>query len=131
MPGPGARDGIHKCFDDLGGLSETDIIRLVTDRQEYEFEQLGLEFRSLWGRPLQLIDCQNLFCEVSKYARVVHPDVEGSQRKISHQANLSGFGQAPRILVSTQMENQSSSNTSSGVNKINPETALHTRRLEK
>ena len=77
VPGPGAIDGIHKCFDDLGGLSETDIIRLVTDRQEYEFEQLGLEFRSLWGRPLQLIDCQNLFCEVSKYARVVHPDVKG------------------------------------------------------
>ena len=77
VPGPGARDGIHKCFDDLGGLSETDIIRLVTERQEYEFAQLGLEFRSLWGRRLQLIDCQNLFCEVSKYARVVHPDVTG------------------------------------------------------
>ena len=77
VPGPGARDGIHKCFSDLGGLSEPDIIRLVTDRQEYEFERLGLEFRSLWGRRLQLIDCQNLFCEVSKYARVRHPDVTG------------------------------------------------------
>ena len=77
VPGPGARDGIHKCFSDLGGLSESDIIRLVTDRQEYEFERLGLEFRSLWGRRLQLIDCQNLFCEVSKYARVMHPDVMG------------------------------------------------------
>lgn len=77
IPGPGARDGIHKCFSDLGGLSEPDIIRLVTDRQEYEFERLGLEFRSLWGRRLQLIDCQNLFCEVSKYARVMHPDVPG------------------------------------------------------
>ena len=77
VPGPGARDGIHKCFSDLGGLSEPDIIRLVTERQEYEFERLGLEFRSLWGRRLQLIDCQNLFCEVSKYARVMHPDVPG------------------------------------------------------
>ena len=77
VPGPGARDGIHKCFSDLGGLSEPDIIRLVTDRQEYEFERLGLKFRSLWGRRLQLIDCQNLFCEVSKYARVKHPDVLG------------------------------------------------------
>ena len=75
--GPGARDGIHKCFSDLGGLSEPDIIRLVTDRQEYEFERLGLAFRSLWGRRLQLIDCQNLFCEVSKYARVAHPAVTG------------------------------------------------------
>ena len=77
VPGPGARDGIHKCFSDLGGLSESDMIRLVTDRQEYEFERLGLEFRSLWGRRLQLIDCQNLFCEVSKYARVMHPNVTG------------------------------------------------------
>ena len=77
VPGQGARDGIHKCFSDLGELSESDIIRLVTDRQEYEFERLGLEFRSLWGRRLQLIDCQNLFCEVSKYARVIHPDVVG------------------------------------------------------
>ena len=77
VPGPGARDGIHKCFNDLGGLSESDLIKLVTDRQEYEFERLELTFRSLWGRRLQLVDCQNLFCEVSKYARVRHPDITG------------------------------------------------------
>ncbi len=77
IPGPGARDGIHKCFTSLGGLNEADIIRLVAERQAEEFARLGLEFRSLWGRPLQLIDCQNLFCEVDKYARIVHPDVRG------------------------------------------------------
>ena len=81
VPGPGARDGIYKCFSSLGGLSESDIIRLVTDRQESEFERLGLEFRSLWGRRLQLIDCQNLFCEVSKYARVMHPEVTGTNNR--------------------------------------------------
>ena len=42
-----------------------------------ESDRLGLEFRSLWGRRLQLIDCQNLFCEVDKYARVRHPEVVG------------------------------------------------------
>jgi hypothetical protein len=26
---------------------------------------------------LQLVDCQNLFCEVDKYARVAHPQVSG------------------------------------------------------
>ena len=31
----------------------------------------------MWGRQLQLIDCQNSFCEVSKYARVKHPDITG------------------------------------------------------
>ncbi|MFA6015675.1 MAG: nucleotide kinase domain-containing protein [Gallionellaceae bacterium] len=75
MPGPGARDGIRKCFSSLGGLSETDIIRLMTDRQELEFERLGIEFQNLWGRRLQQIDIQNIFCEVGKYARVKHPDV--------------------------------------------------------
>lgn len=78
VPGPGAIDGIHKCFSDLGGLNETDIIRLVTERQEQEFDRLGLRFRALWGRRLQLIDCQNLFCEVSKYARLKHPEIKGA-----------------------------------------------------
>jgi thymidylate kinase len=77
VPGPGARNGIRKCFKDLGGLNEADIIRMVADRQEVEFDRLGINFQSLWGRPLQLIDCQNLFCEVDKYARHAHPDVIG------------------------------------------------------
>ena len=77
VPGPGALDGVRKCFSDLGGLTEANLIRVVTERQEDEFERLGLRFRDLWGRRLQLIDCQNLFCEVSKYARVKHPQIEG------------------------------------------------------
>jgi hypothetical protein len=77
VPGPGARDGMRKCFKDLGDFSEADAIRWVADRQDEEFSARGLTFRSLWGRPLQLIDCQNLFCEVDKYARVHHPEVAG------------------------------------------------------
>ena len=77
VPGPGARDGIRKCFRHLGGLNESDMIRMVADRQQFEFERLGIEFRSLWGRPLQLIDCQNLFCEVDKYSRHAHPEIVG------------------------------------------------------
>lgn len=77
VPGPGARDGISKCFTDGAGLSEAELIRVVAERAEDEFRRLGLEFKNLWGRPLQLIDCQNLFCELSKYARVVHPDIKG------------------------------------------------------
>lgn len=77
VPGPGALDGIKKCFTNFGGLSEADIIKVVTERQEQEFEVRGLRFQTLWGRRLQLIDCQNLFCEISKYARVAHPEVRG------------------------------------------------------
>jgi hypothetical protein len=77
MPGPGAKDGIRKCFSDSGGLSETDLIKLMADRQQEEFSRLDLQFENLWGRQLQLIDCQNLFCEVDKYARIAHPEVKG------------------------------------------------------
>lgn len=77
VPGPGAIDGIRKCFAATAGVSDADVIRVVADRQEAEFARLGLEFRTLWGRRLQLIDCQNLFCEVDKYARVAHPEASG------------------------------------------------------
>ncbi len=77
VAGPGALDGIRKCFSDLGGLNEVEIIKVVADQQEDQFARLGLSFQSLWSRRLQLIDCQNLFCEVGKYARVAHPEVAG------------------------------------------------------
>jgi thymidylate kinase len=77
VPGPGALDGIRKCFADLGGLNESEIIKFIADRQEQEFDRLELKFESLWGRRLQLIDCQNLFCEVDKYSRVHHPELVG------------------------------------------------------
>jgi hypothetical protein len=82
MPGPGARDGICKCFSSLGSLTEADVIRLVCDRQEEEFETRGIRFKSLWGRRLQLIDCQNLFCELDKYARQFHPEAKGKSGRV-------------------------------------------------
>jgi len=74
MAGPGAVDGLHKCFVGAHAVASSDIIRYMFDHQEKHFSELGIEFPSLWGRPLQLIDCQNLFCEISKYARVAFPD---------------------------------------------------------
>jgi hypothetical protein len=84
VAGPGALDGIAKCFSDFGGHSAEDVINWTVDRQEVEFNRLGLKFETLFSRRLQLIDCQNLFCEISKYARVAHPEVQGiaNRRKI-------------------------------------------------
>jgi alpha-glutamyl/putrescinyl thymine pyrophosphorylase clade 1 len=97
IPGPGARDGIRKCFLDLGGLTEAEMIRFVADSQETEFERLGLDFKTLWGRSLQLIDCQNLFCETDKYARVAHPEVKGisGRLRIKQQFTSKGNTVAP------------------------------------
>lgn len=80
--GPGARDGINKCFDDYGDYSFEDIIMMMADIQEKEFERLGLEFKTLFGRRMQLIDCQNVFCEVDKYSRVAHPESLGYSKRI-------------------------------------------------
>ncbi|WP_406324897.1 putative DNA base hypermodification protein [Streptomyces sp. NBC_01617] len=77
VAGPGARDGIRKCFGPGANGIEADIIRYMADMQDEHFARLGLSFRGLRGRRLQLIDCQNLFCEVDKYARVAHPDIAG------------------------------------------------------
>ncbi|MFJ9131292.1 nucleotide kinase domain-containing protein [Streptomyces sp. NPDC102340] len=77
VPGPGARDGIRKCFGGAADGIEADLIHYMADSQEEHFTRLGLSFGGLKGRPLQLIDCQNLFCEVDKYARVAHPDISG------------------------------------------------------
>ena len=80
-PGPGAKDGIRKCFADTGGLEDADVIKLTAEISETCLDRMGLEFPALWGRPLQLIDYQNLFCEVGKYARAVHPEVRGTSTR--------------------------------------------------
>lgn len=75
VAGPGAKAGIRKCFSNSEEYSEEYIIRYMCEHQEEEFLRLGLKFITLWGRKLQLIDCQNIFCETDKYSRVKYPDI--------------------------------------------------------
>jgi hypothetical protein len=81
-PGPGALRGIAKCFESTAGWSDARIIHWMVDRQEEEFARLGLQFQSLWGRLLHAIDCQNLFCEVDKYARAAFPELSSNRTRI-------------------------------------------------
>lgn len=82
VAGPGAIDGISKCFVSTGGRSPEQLIDWVSDRQEEEFRKRGIVFPGLFGRHLQPIDCQNLFCEISKYARVAHPEIAGVAKRL-------------------------------------------------
>jgi hypothetical protein len=77
VAGPGAMDGIRKCFGAAASGIEAAVIAYMAETQDEHFGRLGLSFDGLNGRPLQLIDCQNLFCEVDKYARIAHPTVAG------------------------------------------------------
>lgn len=69
VPGPGALDGISKI---LPGMDPVKAIHRMTERAPDRMRGL-----TLFGRQLHLIDCQNLFCEISKYTRVSHPDIVG------------------------------------------------------
>lgn len=77
VAGPGALSGIRKCFEDCGEYSMPELIMWVFENQEIEFKSRGIEFESLFGRRLQPIDCQNLFCEIDKYSRVTIPQAKG------------------------------------------------------
>ena len=82
VAGPGSLRGIKKCFVDKGKMSNEDIIRYMYEHQDEEFKRLGLDFKRIGNRPLQLIDCQNIFCELDKYCRQALPDLKSNRTKI-------------------------------------------------
>ncbi|MCI9084583.1 MAG: hypothetical protein HFH46_03070 [Bacilli bacterium] len=82
VAGPGSLRGIKKCFIDKGKYTNEDIIRYMYEHQDEEFKRLGLDFKKIGNRPLQLIDCQNIFCELDKYCREALPDLKSNRTKI-------------------------------------------------
>lgn len=82
VPGPGALRGIKKVFADCGGASHADVIKWMVEQQEDACDALGVSPPSLFGRPLQAIDVQNLFCEVDKYCRVAFPQLASNRTRI-------------------------------------------------
>lgn len=81
VAGPGAKRGIEKCFASKGNSSYEEIIKYMADNQEKEFKRLGLDFKRIGNRKMQLIDCQNIFCEVDKYLRVYAPELNEKTKK--------------------------------------------------
>ncbi|HVF05230.1 MAG TPA: nucleotide kinase domain-containing protein [Frankiaceae bacterium] len=96
VAGPGARDGIAKVWPGANLRDAPSLIAQMVEEQHEQFARLGLDFPGLFGRDLKLIDCQNLFCEISKYARVAHSDVQGiAGRTRIKQAYRPGVRPAP------------------------------------
>ena len=82
VAGPGSLRGIKKCFIDKGNMTNEDIIKYMYMHQDEEFKRLNLNFKRIGNRPLQLIDCQNIFCELDKYCRQALPDLKSNRTKI-------------------------------------------------
>lgn len=82
QPGPGALRGLKKVFLDLNGHTPAEAIMWMVDHQQAEFERLDLPFTGLWGRAIQAIDAQNLFCETDKYCREAVPHLTSARSRI-------------------------------------------------
>jgi hypothetical protein len=97
VPGPGALDGLKKCFPSMLFSEAASLIRFMCENQSSFQAELGLDPITLWGRPLQLIDCQNLFCETDKYARIAYPEIAGfsGRTRIKQSFRMTGPIQNP------------------------------------
>ncbi|MBA2717401.1 MAG: hypothetical protein H0U51_10180 [Propionibacteriales bacterium] len=85
VPGPGAVRGLRKVFSDFGDRTPRQLIMQMVERQDEHFDRLGLTWSGLFGRSLHAIDCQGLFCETDKYARVAFPDLASNRVRIKHE----------------------------------------------
>ena len=104
VAGPGALDGLSKCFESLGEYSPEDAILWLSDRQDEEFRREDLRFDGLWGRSLRPIDVQNLLCEVSKYTRATHPEIKGRAGRGRIKQRFSAAGPVPKPFFPPKWE---------------------------
>lgn len=80
--GPGAARGIQKCFSSKGNLTDEKIIQWVQENQVELARHYGQVAPTLFGRPMQSIDCQGLFCETDKYCRKALPELTSARSRI-------------------------------------------------
>lgn len=99
VAGPGAISGLVKCFPAAREIPAADLIRWTVDTQEQQLAHYEIDFQDLFGRRLRLIDCQNLYCETDKYARVAHPGVAGvgNRNRIKQHFRAQGPLNRPRF----------------------------------
>lgn len=116
LPGPGAERGIRKVFPRAGRRDMSRIIHVMVNEQEERCARYGLTAPRLLGRRrLHAIDCQNLFCELDKYARVRFPELRSNRSRIkasfrpsSEQLSLFyppkwGLGHEPGVVTAGRL----------------------------
>jgi hypothetical protein len=96
VPGPGAERGIDKVFPSARRRDMAPIIDWMMENQEAEAARLGIDLPTLYGRRLYAIDCQNLFCELDKYARVAFPELKSNRQQI--KSTFAPTGPLPELF---------------------------------
>lgn len=118
VAGPGAISGLMKCFPNTRDIPPADLIRMMVDTQEEQIATYGVDFQDLFGRRLKLIDCQNLFCETDKYARVAHPEVVGAGSRTRIKQQFTPGGSLPPPFFPPKWRINSADETASEVSSV-------------
>jgi len=135
VAGPGAQRGLRKCFVDSADYSDDYLIRWTFEQQRVAFARRGLTWNGLWGRELQLIDIQNLFCEIDKYTRVAMPELAryapGKRIKQRYRPNSVPIGAwfPPKWGINKLVSKPRSDEAASRCSEV-PTSSRHTVRLD-
>jgi alpha-glutamyl/putrescinyl thymine pyrophosphorylase clade 1 len=123
IPGPGAIRGLSKVFLDLGDYSPAEAILWLVDRQDVVSEEIGIDPPTLFGRPLHAIDCQNLLCEIDKYARVRFPELPSNRTRIKQRFVPAGDLPSPVYPPRWELGRSRSAKSSSRLSRRTPSGA--------
>ncbi|EIW82379.1 hypothetical protein CONPUDRAFT_164992 [Coniophora puteana RWD-64-598 SS2] len=80
--GPGSRNGLQECFEDISPRASLAALRWMKATQRHHFKRLGLTFDGLGPSrlPMQLCDIEHTLCEFYKYLRSCNGGVQRSGR---------------------------------------------------
>jgi len=92
IAGPGSISGLNKLFGKKSMAHgrttvvnfEAEVMRYMANTQDEHFKRLGLEFSGLGPQrlPMGVADIEHTLCEVDKYCRAAHPELQGKKKHL-------------------------------------------------
>lgn len=85
IAGPGCRNGIDLLFLDKDGMTHEECIFWLRDNQDDVYRQYGYDRETFWSaeephdRCMNVMQLENMFCELSKYTRCVEAVMRGEK----------------------------------------------------
>lgn len=105
IAGPGCRAGIDLLFLDKDGMTHEECIFWLRDNQDDVYRQYGYDRNDFWSaeephdRCMNVMQLENMFCELSKYTRCVEAVMRGEKPRGKVGYNGGEVYTAPKTQV--------------------------------
>lgn len=105
IAGPGCRAGIDLLFLDKDGMTHEECIFWLRDNQDDVYRQYGYDRNAFWSaeephdRCMNVMQLENMFCELSKYTRCVEAVMRGEKPRGKVGYNGGEVYTAPKTQV--------------------------------